>query len=563
MGAKDSTKSSEKQINAARQDALIPGVITINGPGDLNNVGPIIRSSLDKLRVESQKKLYEFMSQGGFIPTVSSTIPVASGIDNYPNPFFTGGDNSTTNEYPLNNFGTPFGSNLQQIGTKTQTAKKDDGKKTVNKDKGSAAVVNSSSGSKIYKSADGKDMVLPHVAKVEYFGVTKIQTKNKVDVSVDADAVKFFTIGTKRYVAVFDDDGKFTGYFWTDDITGKEDEKYNPDATGANAVLNKAETLMYTPYEFGGKNPSESVIGLLSDPAGLDDWKKNLEPNLQQISDSHPSHYKKSKAYKAELAEFKKEMEENKKRLEELEKAKGGQAEAKGNKKKSKKEDVYCTDEELNEIYKNTVKAINDKWKDKYKSDLGIDCSGFAYACYQKDNDLLLNIKTLYAGADGQEKAFVKAMDDNKAAVFTDFKNLSKGDMVFFYSKKDKTYDHVVIATGRIKTDKDGNVTQFETAEANETKTGTMHKWRDIDKTEKTFDLTIGHPFRSTDKMPPAPKDGKALTQEEINTQRVTLNKVKKVVSNTEVAAKAVTKAAKKPATKPVVKPTKKDDKKK
>ncbi len=62
---------------------------------------------------------------------------------------------------------------------------------------------------------------------------------------------------------------------------------------------------MYTPYEFGGKNPSESVIGLLSDPAGLDDWTKNLEPNLQQISDSHPSHYKKSKAYKAELAEFK------------------------------------------------------------------------------------------------------------------------------------------------------------------------------------------------------------------------------------------------------------------
>ncbi len=126
----------------------------------------------------------------GFTPNVSSTVPAASGIDNYPNSFFTRGNNSTTNEYPLNNFGTPFGSNLQQIGTKTQTAKKDDGKKTVNKDKGSAAVVNSSSGSKIYKSADGKDMVLPHVAKVEYFGVTKIQTKKNVGVSVDADAVK-------------------------------------------------------------------------------------------------------------------------------------------------------------------------------------------------------------------------------------------------------------------------------------------------------------------------------------------------------------------------------------
>ena len=264
------------------------------------------------------------------------------------------------------------------------------------------------------------------------------------------------------------------------------------------------------------------------------------------------------------MAEFKKEMEQNKKRLEELEKAtKGGQAEAKGSKKKSKKEDVYCTDEELNEIYKNTVKAINDKWKDKYKSDLGIDCSGFAYACYQKDNDLLLNIKTLYAGADGQEKAFVKAEAENKAAVFTDFKNLSKGDMVFFYSKKDKMYDHVVIATGRIKTDKDGNVTQFETAEANETKTGTMHKWRDIDKTKKTFDLTIGHPFRSTDKMPVATKDGKTLTQGEINAQRVTLNKVQNVVSNTDGAAKAYTKPAKKPATKPDKKTTKKDDKKK
>ena len=124
MGAKDSTKSTEKKINAATQDALIPGVITINGSGDLNKVSPIIRSSLDKLRVESQKKLYEFMNQGGFTPNVSSTVPAASGIDNYPNSFFTRGNNSTTNEYPLNNFGTPFGSNLQQIGTKTQTAKK-------------------------------------------------------------------------------------------------------------------------------------------------------------------------------------------------------------------------------------------------------------------------------------------------------------------------------------------------------------------------------------------------------------------------------------------------------
>ena len=106
-------------------------------------------------------------------------------------------------------------------------------------------------------------MVLPHVAKVEYFGVTKIQTKKNVGVSVDADAVKAFTIGTKRYVAVFDDDGKFTGYFWTDDITGKEDEKYDPDATGADAVLNKAETLLWSNnfYEFDKKTLRKVLSG--------------------------------------------------------------------------------------------------------------------------------------------------------------------------------------------------------------------------------------------------------------------------------------------------------------
>jgi len=51
-----------------------------------------------------------------------------------------------------------------------------------------------------------------------------------------------------------------------------------------------------------------------------------------------------------------------------------------------------------------------------------------------------------------------------------------------------------MIATGMVKLDKNGNVSEYETPEANSTAVGSVRMWRLISNGG-----TIAHPFRTTD----------------------------------------------------------------
>ncbi len=143
MGAKDSTKSKETKVHLPKQDTLVPGIITLNGPNDIDNVKYVIRSSLDNLRLESKKKLYEFMNQGGFNPKVPSISSSSIGTDKFTNPFVFTDSTFGVGNYPVANYGIPLGSQLQQQARPKQAtlvAKKDNGKTDSANDKGKVPV---------------------------------------------------------------------------------------------------------------------------------------------------------------------------------------------------------------------------------------------------------------------------------------------------------------------------------------------------------------------------------------------------------------------------------------
>ena len=229
---------------------------------------------------------------------------------------------------------------------------------------------------------------------------------------------------------------------YTVDIDGLEPEK----------ILNEAERLLNTPYEFGGKNPSPEVVGMLRSAEGRSYWKKYMIPLLQLLYDYHPTGYK-----------------------------------GKG-----------CTEEELladlNGIRKGIYKVFPEASKN---GSLGIDCSGFLYKCYKQDQNLLMTINSSFSGSKGQLNVFKNAVKKNQAYVHTNFNLISAGDFIYHPG-------HVMIATGNVKKNQAGDVTEYETMEANSGKVGSVKMWRTVDKKS-----TIGHPFRTTDSTSCTEDDGK------------------------------------------------------
>lgn len=121
------------------------------------------------------------------------------------------------------------------------------------------------------------------------------------------------------------------------------------------------------------------------------------------------------------------------------------------------------------------------------KGSLGIDCSGFVCASYLQDQQLLFDAKALRTGSGGQLGAFRKAAQEGNAYVHRDFNLISAGDFI-------QKPGHVMIATGSVHKDAKGNVTEFETYEANSTDVGSVTMWRKVNSS-----YTIGHPFRTSD----------------------------------------------------------------
>ncbi len=309
--------------------------------------------------------------------------------------------------------------------------------------------VTDKSARKIMKSFDGTDLILPGVAKVEYFREIEIFPDLKIKVAPD-DAVQSFTIGTKKYVAKFDKDNKFLGYFSDAEMK----DGYKQDPKGVDAALEKAEELMYTPYEFGGKHPIGEFLDLLSYDEGKDWWTKNLLGDLHAIS-----------------------------------------------KVKNDKDATYAEQTKK-------AKEVYEKFGLKYSealSSIGIDCSGFLAMCYNQDKTLLMDPDELNKGGTiTQLGKFRDEAENDNAIVYEQkddrsyFNFLSKGDAIYYYKEqknKKRIIDHVAMATGRVKLDRDGNVAEYETVESYDTDKGVLHnQWRDIKDGG-----VIAHPFRTTD----------------------------------------------------------------
>jgi RHS repeat-associated protein len=102
---------------------------------------------------------------------------------------------------------------------------------------------------------------------------------------------------------------------------------------------------------------------------------------------------------------------------------------------------------------------------------VGIDCSGLSRLAFNADPDK--HMSDLPNGAHNQMKAFSDAEEKGTGLLHTDFNQIKEGDLVFNTEKRTnkqgEKYDratHVMIATGRVDRDSDGNVTKFEVIHA-------------------------------------------------------------------------------------------------
>lgn len=125
-------------------------------------------------------------------------------------------------------------------------------------------------------------------------------------------------------------------------------------------------------------------------------------------------------------------------------------------------------------------------------TDFGIDCSGLAAIAFNSDPDKLMG--NLPSGrADDQMQIFSNAEAEGTGKLHQDFNELGMGDLVFATDKKGKAY-HVMVATGEVRKDKEGNVTQFQIIHAPKTGGQVEVSWRKVNS-----NLHIGQTKRKED----------------------------------------------------------------
>jgi cell wall-associated NlpC family hydrolase len=124
----------------------------------------------------------------------------------------------------------------------------------------------------------------------------------------------------------------------------------------------------------------------------------------------------------------------------------------------------------------------------------GIDCSGLAALSFNSDPDKMMgNLKP--GRARDQLNQFTNAQEQGNAVVHDDFGNIGKGDLVFNLSKSGKA-KHVMIATGNVKKNDDGKVTQYEVIHAPSSGKVVTTEWKSAASQTKRM---IGHTYRRGD----------------------------------------------------------------
>ncbi len=139
-----------------------------------------------------------------------------------------------------------------------------------------------------------------------------------------------------------------------------------------------------------------------------------------------------------------------------------------------------------------------DGYKVKYgNGTFGIDCSGLATASFNADQEKIMNnFNPGIASAQMQYNIFSQATLEGKGILHRDFNSIGKGDLVFH--KNGKKVHHVMVATGNVSLDKNGNVNKFEVIHAPESGKQVRTEWMTPKKGH-----SIGHTYRNGDILTP------------------------------------------------------------
>jgi RHS repeat-associated protein len=123
---------------------------------------------------------------------------------------------------------------------------------------------------------------------------------------------------------------------------------------------------------------------------------------------------------------------------------------------------------------------------------MGIDCSGLARIAFNADPDKLM--PNIGDGTYAQITAFSTASKNGTGVLHSDLNLVKEGDLIF-KGIKNGVPQHVMVATGEIKVDKDGRVIAYEVVDSWKSGTQIATRMKKVEGGEK-----IGHTFRTTDK---------------------------------------------------------------
>ena len=207
----------------------------------------------------------------------------------------------------------------------------------------------------------------------------------------------------------------------------------DPDGDTPRDVINTAKLYINTWYEFGGKNPFYNYISTGS----------------SRISRTH-AYWTSAMSYSSWL--------------------------------KAHKKGYFWP---KSEIYKFNMISLPRGYS------MGIDCSGLSRLAFNSDPDKLMD--DLPNGANNQMVEFKNAAKRGKGFLHKDFSILAEGDLIFRVNEKGVA-EHVMIATGKIKKDAQGNIIEYEVIEA----PGKGKKVKTSMLPVKD-NLMIGHTLRKTD----------------------------------------------------------------
>jgi RHS repeat-associated protein len=220
----------------------------------------------------------------------------------------------------------------------------------------------------------------------------------------------------------------------------------DPDGNDPDDVVNRAYSYSGTIYEYGGKNPHVSAIGMANSSSSI--FLSHMRNDI--------------------------------------------------------------TEPIFNAVKSGNYSSINAIYRDNGYGDLignnsiGIDCSGVAGESFNSDPDKLMNNFDLSSqNATSMAKMFESGGKEGAGStglLHNNFSSVGKGDLVFSGVSTDKNGNvtnasHVMVATGNVKRDKGGSVIKVEVVSASysagKVKTQT---WKVNDSS-----MRVGHTFRTTD----------------------------------------------------------------